>query len=73
MKPVATCKTYLEAFGQKPTWGMDGKAYRYKSFMACKERIPGLPGLPGLPSKRGLSLFSDAVVPLLTVLHAQLR
>lgn len=67
MKPVATCKTYLEAFGQKPTWGMDGKAYRYKSYMACKERIPGL------PSKRGLSLFSDAVVPLLTVLHAQLR
>ena len=67
MKPVATCKTYLEAFGQKPTWGMDGKAYRYKSFMACKERI--------LLGKEGgnVVVFCDALVPLLTVFHAQLR
>jgi len=36
MKPISACKTYLEAFGQKPTWGMDGKAYRYKSYLACK-------------------------------------
>lgn len=50
MKPVATCKTYLEAFGQKPTWGMDGKAYRYKSFMACKAPY----GFIMHPSDKGL-------------------
>eukprot|EP00435_Cladocopium_sp_Y103_P025757 s197_g6.t1 len=50
MKPVATCKTYLEAFGQKATWGMDGKAYRYKSFLACKAPY----GFIMHPSDKGL-------------------
>lgn len=39
MRPSETCKTYLESFGQRPKWGMDGKAYRYKSFLACKDRV----------------------------------
>jgi len=41
--PVEPCKTYEQAFGDKPAWGMDGKPYRYKSFMACKASYGFIP------------------------------
>ncbi|CAJ1401416.1 unnamed protein product [Effrenium voratum] len=34
--PVEACKSYEQEFGEKPAWGLDGKANRYKSFLACK-------------------------------------
>ena len=41
--PVEPCKTYEQQFGGKPDWGMDGKAYRYKSFLACKASYGFIP------------------------------
>lgn len=41
--PVEPCKTYEQQFGDKPVWGMDGNAYRYKSFLACKASYGFIP------------------------------
>ena len=41
--PVEPCKTYEQQFGDKPVWGMDGNANRYKSFLACKASYGFIP------------------------------
>eukprot|EP00931_Biecheleriopsis_adriatica_P036495 TRINITY_DN21019_c2_g1_i1.p1 TRINITY_DN21019_c2_g1~~TRINITY_DN21019_c2_g1_i1.p1 ORF type:complete len:2152 (+),score=426.31 TRINITY_DN21019_c2_g1_i1:129-6584(+) len=34
-RPVTPCKTYREEYGNEPSWGMDGKPHRWKSYLAC--------------------------------------
>mmetsp|Transcript_93396 Transcript_93396/g.166129 ORF Transcript_93396/g.166129 Transcript_93396/m.166129 type:complete len:2142 (+) Transcript_93396:117-6542(+) len=34
--PVETCKTYKDAYGKPPSWGMDEISYRFKSYVGCR-------------------------------------